>query len=75
MFNMHNILIKLISGLIILGGALAVLQIWDVDIMSWDIFLKVIMTLGVIVLVLGFLLVVKMDFGEHKKLKDDGYID
>ena len=73
--NASNILIKLISALVILGGAIVILQIWGVDIFSWDLFLKIIGTLGVVILVLGFLIVVRSDFSDHKKLKDDNYLD
>ena len=72
---MNNVFIKLISALVIFAGALFILQIWEVDIMDWDTFWKVMGTLGVLVVVLGFLTVVKIDFGEHKKLKDQDYID
>ena len=41
----------------------------------WDNFVKLIITFGILALVLGFLAVVKADFGEHKKLKDDNYLD
>ena len=73
--NLHRLGLKIIAGLVILGGFLTVLQIWGVDLLSWDIFLKAIGTLGVIIVVLGFLLVMKSDLAEHKKLKDDNYLD
>ncbi|MGB1077796.1 MAG: hypothetical protein ACPG05_05760 [Bdellovibrionales bacterium] len=73
--NASNILIKLISALVILGGAIVVLQIWGVDVLSWEMFLKVMGTLGVVIVVLGFLIVVRSDFSDHKKLKDDNYLD
>ncbi len=73
--NPHRLLLKLISGLVILGGGLIVLQIWGIDILNWDIFLRAMGTLAVIIVILGFLLVVKADFGDHKKMKDEHYLD
>ena len=36
---------------------------------------KIIGTLVVLILLFGFLLVVNSDFGQHKKLKDENYLD
>ncbi len=73
--NPHRLLLKLISGLVILGGILIVFQIWGIDIINWYIFLRAMGTLAVIIVILGFLLVVKTDFGEHKKMTDENYLD
>ncbi len=73
--SMNVLIVRIISALIVLAGVLIVLQIWGVDILSWTLFIKLIGTLGVVVLVLGFLLAVKFDFSEHKKMKDENYLD
>ncbi len=61
-------------GLSALGTALLTLQIW-VQALDWDIFLKLLGTMGVGVLLLGFLVAVAEDFGSNKRLKDNNYID
>jgi hypothetical protein len=67
----------LLLGLValsVLGSGLLTLQIW-MQMFDWSIFLKLIGTLGVVVVLLGFLLAVAEDFGTNKRLKDNNYID
>ena len=71
--NMHRLLIKTLVGLAITAAGLVILAIWGVDLS--EIIYKLLATIGVLVLLIGFVLVVKLDFGEHKKLKDQNYID
>jgi len=71
---MHKTLLLIIIGLIILGAVLTITQLW-VPVLSWDIFIKAIITILIVVVVLGLLMVLKNDLGEHKNLKDDNYID
>ena len=71
--NMHRILILSLIGLAIAAAALIILSIWGVDLS--DVIYKLLATIGVLVLLIGFLLVVKLDFGEHKRLTDQNYID
>jgi FtsH-binding integral membrane protein len=71
---MHKTLLLIIIGLIILGAVLTITQLW-VPLLDWDIFIKAIITIGIVVVVLGLLMVLKNDLGEHKKLKDDNYLD
>lgn len=71
---MHKNLLYTVIGCVIAMAALTIIQIWG-SILSWDVFVKLIGTLGIVVLVAGFLLVVKSDFGEHKKMKDENYLD
>jgi uncharacterized PurR-regulated membrane protein YhhQ (DUF165 family) len=71
---MHKTLLLIIIGLIILGAVLTIAQLW-VPMLSWDIFIKAIITILIVVVVLGLLMVLKNDLGEHKNLKDDNYID
>lgn len=71
--NLHRALIIFIIGLAVTGAALVILQIWGVDL--GDLLYKLLATIGVLILLAGFLLVVKSDFGEHKRLKDNNFID
>ncbi len=71
--NLHRALIYFIIGLAVTGAALVILQIWGVDL--GDLLYKLLATIGVLILLAGFLLVVKSDFGEHKRLKDNNFID
>lgn len=71
--NMHRILIYTLVGLAIAAATLMILSIWGVDLS--EILYKLLATIGVLILLVGFLLVVKLDFGDHKRLKDQNYID
>ncbi len=61
-------------ALVCAGALLVMLRIWDVHLPE-DLFYKIIATLAVLILLFGFLLVVNSDFGQHKKLKDENYLD
>jgi len=71
---MHKAMLIALVGLVVGGAVLAIAQMWT-GFMAWDVFIKLVITLGVAVLVLGFLMVIKADLGEHKKLKDENYLD
>lgn len=70
---MQKFLIYTLIGLAILAAALVILSIWGVALS--EMLFKLLATIGVLALLVGFLLVVKLDFGEHKRLKDENYID
>ncbi len=72
--SLHRALVISLIGLVCLGGILIILSIWGVMIDS-DMLLKILATIFVLMIIIGFLLVVKMDFGEHKRLKDNDFID
>jgi uncharacterized membrane protein YgdD (TMEM256/DUF423 family) len=72
--NMHRALVLSLIGLVLLSGILIILSIWGIGIEP-DVIFKILATLGILILIVGFLLVVKMDFGEHKRLKDNDFID
>lgn len=71
--NMHRLLVLSLIGLAIAASVFAILGIWGVDL--GEFFWKALATLGVLGLLIGFLLVVRSDFGEHKRLKDNDFID
>lgn len=72
--SLHRALVMGLIGLVTLGAVLVILQIWGV-IFDAEFLFKLLATIGVLILLAGFLLVVKMDFGEHKRLKDENFID
>lgn len=71
---MHKPLLYTVIGCVLAGAGLTILQMWT-QILQWDAFIKVLGTLGIVLLVAGFLLVVKSDFGDSKKLRDENYLD
>ena len=71
---MHNILLKLIIGTVLLATVLGLLQMWF-SIMPVVIFTKLMITLGAIAIISAFLLVIGIDLGSTKKLKDENYLD
>jgi len=72
--SLHRALVLALIGLVLLGGFLIILSIWGIAIDS-DMLWKLLATIFILIVVIGFLLVVKMDFGEHKRLKDNDFID
>lgn len=71
---MHKALLYTLIGIVILSALLTIGQLWFMT-LSWDIFIKAIVTCGILALLIGFLIIIKADFGEHKKLKDENYLD
>lgn len=71
--NIHKVLIYALIGLAASASVLVILSIWGVDLS--DVLYKLLATIGVLILLVGFLLVVKSDFAEHKRLKDENYLD
>jgi hypothetical protein len=71
---MHQNLLRGLVVLVIAGALLTIAQVWGMW-LQWDVFVKLIATIGILVLLLAFLLVVKADFGQQKRLKDDNYLD
>ncbi len=71
---MHQTLLKAIIIMVCLGAAISIAQIWAVF-LPWDIFFKALITLGILILLAGFILVIKSDLGSHKKMKDENYLD
>lgn len=71
---MHKLMLYLLVAMVVIATILILLQIW-MSLMSWDVFIKVMITLGIMILLFGFLMVVGADLGQHKKLKDENYLD
>ena len=71
---MRDICLKIILGCVLLGAVLIVAQIWGV-ILSGEIFFKILMTLGVVIVVSGLVVIIKSDLGSAKDLKDNNYLD
>jgi len=61
-------------ALSVMASGLITLQIWG-EIFQWEIFVKMLATLGIVVLLIGFLLAVAEDFGANQKLKDKNFLD
>lgn len=71
---MHRFLLFSIIGLVLLGTVITLGQIWA-SFIGWDIYIKAMVTIGILVLVLAFLMVVRSDFGSQEDLKDNNYLD
>lgn len=71
---MNRYLLILLVILVALGALLTLGQVWGIG-LSWDIYIKAVITVGILVLLIAFLLVVKSDLGDHKKMKDENYLD
>jgi len=71
---MNRILLITIVVLVALGALLTVGQIWGLG-LDFDLYIKAVITIGILVLLIAFLLVVKSDLGDHKKMKDENYLD
>ncbi len=72
--KLHKPFFFSLVGLVCVGAAVVIAKIWGFDLPD-DLFFKIVATLGVLILLFGFLLVVNSDFGQHKKLKDENYLD
>ncbi|MBI1300389.1 MAG: hypothetical protein GC137_01910 [Alphaproteobacteria bacterium] len=53
---------------------ITIIQMWF-PFMSWDNYFKAIITLAILTVVAAFVLVIKSDLGQHKKMKDENYLD
>lgn len=67
----------LLMGLVALSAfatGLTTLQIWG-QVFAWALFVKLLASLLIIVVLIGFLLVAVEDFGSNKRLKDNNFLD
>lgn len=69
-----NALVRGIVILVVAGAALVLLQMWF-NIFAAEIFWKLLVTLVVIGSVVSFIIAVKQDLSDEKKLKDDKFLD
>ena len=69
-----NALVRCIVVLVVTGAALVLLQMWF-HIFNPEIFWKLVVTLVIIGSVASFIIAVKQDLSDEKKLKDDKYLD
>ncbi len=71
---MYRVMLISIVVMVCAGAALCIAQLWF-NIIPWDIFIKTIITLGILTILIGLVLVIKADLGQHKKMKDENYLD
>jgi hypothetical protein len=69
----QRILLFLLITLVTTGAGLIILHIWGIDL--GEVLFKILGTIVVLVLLVGFLMVVKMDFTTDKRLKDKNFLD
>lgn len=72
--KLHKPFFFTVVALVCGAAVLVILHIWGIALPE-DLFFKIFATMGVLILLFGFLLVVNSDFGQHKKLKDENYLD
>ena len=72
--KLHKPFFFLLVGSVCAVAVIIIAKIWGINLPE-DLFFKLLATLGVLILLFGFLLVVNSDFGQHKKLKDENYLD
>lgn len=71
---MHRVLLTSLVVLVCIAAALTILQMW-VPFLAWGIFMKIMITLGILGLLAALLMIFRADLSEHKKLKDENYLD
>ncbi len=72
--SLHRLLLTLVIICITLAAGVTIIQMWA-PMFGWDVFIKLLATLGILTVVMGLILVLKADLGEHKKMKDENYLD
>lgn len=72
--KLHDFLLRALVVMALAGTVLVLDQIW-VRAVPWEIFLRLVVTLVILAVLDVFLILVRADFAEHKKLKDDNYLD
>lgn len=69
---------RIMMGLMAVGmfalATIILLQMWF-DFFAGDLFWKVLLSNIILLILGGFIVAVKEDFGEHKRLKDENYLD
>lgn len=67
------LLLGLVAVSVVTAG-MVLLQIWG-QWFAWALFVKLLATLGIAVVLLGFLVAVAEDFGTNKRLRDENFVD
>lgn len=70
----HNALLYALVGMAVCGAALVLDQVWF-EAVSWDTFIKLLLSLVILAVLDVFLMIVRADFSQNKKLKDENYLD
>lgn len=71
---MHKILLTTLIVMLCGAAFLTIIQLW-VPFLAWDVFMKIMVTIGILGLLAALLMVFRADLSEHKKLKDENYLD
>lgn len=71
---MYRILLTSVIIMVCTAAAMCIAQLW-LNIIPWDIFVKTLITLGILSVLAGLVLVLKSDLAQHKKMKDENYLD
>ena len=71
---MHKLFLYSLIALVVGGAGLTIIQMWA-PIMDWGMYMKAMITIGILALLVGFLIIIKADLGQHKRLKDENYLD
>ena len=69
-----NMLVRGIVYIAVAAALLLIAEMWF-DVFTADVFFKVMATLGILGAVLVFLILVKRDFLESKRQKDEHFLD
>ena len=72
--NWQRALVFSLTAFVLIGAAIIILAIWGV-VFDGELLFKILATLGILILVVGFLIVVRSDFSDHKRLKDENFLD
>lgn len=72
--NLHRIMLGAIIVMVIAAAVISLMQLWGFG-FGWDLFIKLIVTLGGLILLAALLMVLCADLGQHKKMKDENYLD
>lgn len=71
---LNKIMMVSLIVMVAIAAIMTVLQIWT-SVISWDVYMKAMMTLGVFSVGCGLLLMIVSDLGKKKKMKDENYLD
>lgn len=72
---MHRNLLLAIIIMVCAAAIIGLIQLWVPGAISWDIFIKIMITLSILIVLAALILVFASDLGSHKKMKDENYLD